>query len=111
MNNTDFWIKTPIFGLRSSLFEPKTNLVHRVSLLRKINNMKLYNVSNIFWKFKYWWRYEWLKFCIYYFRGRNFRGQKLSRFRGFWPFPRKFMYANFFNFVIRESYVRETFEY
>ena len=28
-----------------------------------------------------------------YFKGRNFRGQKLSRFRVFWPFPRKFMSA------------------
>ena len=32
-----------------------------------------------------------------YFKGRNFRGQKLSRFRVFWPFPRKFMSAKFPN--------------
>ena len=32
-----------------------------------------------------------------YFTGRNFRGQKLSRFRVFWPHPRKFMSAKFVN--------------
>ena len=26
MNNTDFWIKTPNFGLRSSLFDPKMSI-------------------------------------------------------------------------------------
>ena len=30
-----------------------------------------------------------------YFKGRNFRGQKISRFRVFWPFLRKFMSAKF----------------
>ena len=32
-----------------------------------------------------------------YFKGRNFRGQKLSRFRVFWPYPRKFMSAKLSN--------------
>ena len=31
-----------------------------------------------------------------YFKGRNFRGKKLSRFRGFQSNPRKFIPAKFF---------------
>ena len=39
-----------------------------------------------------------------YFKGRNFRGKKLSRFRGFLPFSRKFLPRNFPKWAIRESF-------
>lgn len=34
---------------------------------------------------------------MHYFKRRNFHGQKLSQFRNFWPFPRKFMYVKCFS--------------
>ena len=52
------------------------------------------------------------KFKKRYFKGRNFRGKKLSRFRGFavsrfrgffLPFSRKFLPRNFPKWAIRES--------
>ena len=38
-----------------------------------------------------------------YFKVRNFRCQKLSRFRVFWPFPRKLIPRNVSKYFIRES--------
>ena len=32
----------------------------------------------------------------YYFKGRNFREQRISGFRGFWPFSQKFISTSFF---------------
>ena len=37
-----------------------------------------------------------LSFMVDYFKGRKFRGQKISRFCGFCLCPRKFMSAMFF---------------
>ena len=45
-----------------------------------------------------------------YFKGRNFRWKKLSRFRGFWPFPRKFLPRNFSRSFIRESLFPRNFQ-
>ena len=39
----------------------------------------------------------------YYFKVRNFRCQKLSQFRVFWPFPRKLIPRNVSKYFIRES--------
>ena len=53
-------------------------------------------------KFVIFW-FGWNK----YFKVRNFRWKKLSRFRGFWPISRKFLPQNFSKSLNRESLFRE----